>query len=278
MHKKEDPGGKQKGRERLKIANALAVQKRPRQFTGPQHEYSKASNNFRIPAQDFGGLFLQISRYGLRETQVFLAASITKAAAQNRVAIAASWSRRSFLCHISYDHTVDSVLNRLTDEQLLDLRFCDLQLSIEGTRIGQRFAKLCRELQARRLAFRPHVWLSEEWFTPDGVPGFAIPFYLAHPRLIKLERNQMLQVEGDSEAECMRILRHETGHAIANAHRLHARRSWADTFGSPRVAYPDWYKPQPNSRDYVLNLDAWYAQSHPAEDFAETFAVWLRPG
>jgi len=161
---------------------------------------------------------------------------------------------------------------------LLDLSLSDLSIQIEGTRLEQRIARLCRELQARRLAFRPHVWLSEEWFTPDGVAGFAIPFYLAHPRLIKLERSQMLQVEGDGENECMRILRHEAGHAIANAFRLYVRRSWIDTFGSHRVAYPDWYKPQPNSRDYVLNLDAWYAQAHPAEDFAETFAVWLRPG
>ena len=28
----------------------------------------------------------------------------------------------------------------------------------------------------------------------------------------------------------------------------------------------------------MLNLANWYAQSHPIEDFAETFAVWLRPG
>jgi hypothetical protein len=76
----------------------------------------------------------------------------------------------------------------------------------------------------------------------------------------------------------MRILRHEAGHAIDNAFRLHARRGWTDTFGSYRVPYPEWYQPQPGSRDYVLNLDAWYAQAHPAEDFAETFAVWLKPG
>ena len=76
----------------------------------------------------------------------------------------------------------------------------------------------------------------------------------------------------------MRILRHEAGHAIDNAFRLHASRTWSDTFGSYRVPYPEWYQPQPGSRDYVLNLDAWYAQAHPAEDFAETFAVWLKPG
>ena len=166
----------------------------------------------------------------------------------------------------------------MTDRQLLDVRLCDLPLRIRGTRLEQRIERLYRELEARLLRFRPHIWLGEEWFTPDGVGGFAIPFYLAHPRLIKLERAQMLEVEGASEPECMRILRHEAGHAIDNAFRLHTRRGWTDTFGSYRVPYPEWYQPQPGSRDYVLNLDAWYAQAHPAEDFAETFAVWLKPG
>jgi hypothetical protein len=166
----------------------------------------------------------------------------------------------------------------MTDLQLLDLRLCDLPIRIRGTVLEQRVEKLYRELEARYLSFRPHVWLGEEWFTPDGVGGFAIPFYLAHPRLIRLERTQMLEVEGASEAECMRILRHEAGHAIDNAFRLHTRRTWTDTFGSYRVPYPEWYQPQPGSRDYVLNLDAWYAQAHPAEDFAETFSVWLKRG
>ena len=166
----------------------------------------------------------------------------------------------------------------MTDRQLLDLRLCDLPVRIKGTHLEPRIEKLYRELDARSLSFRPHIWLSEEWFTPDGVAGFAIPFYLAHPRLMKLERAQMLEVEGAGEAECMRILRHEAGHAIDNAFRFHSSRTWSDTFGSYRVPYPEWYQPQPGSRDYVLNLDAWYAQAHPAEDFAETFAVWLKPG
>jgi hypothetical protein len=173
---------------------------------------------------------------------------------------------------------VARALDRLSDNQLLDLRFCDLPLKIRGTALEQRVAKLYRELDVRELRFHPHVWLGEEWFTPDGVGGFAIPFYLAHPKLMKLERAQMLEVEGASEAECMRILRHEAGHAISNAYRLHINREWRNTFGKFSVPYPDSYQPQPDSRDYVLNLDAWYAQAHPAEDFAETFAVWLKPG
>jgi len=169
-------------------------------------------------------------------------------------------------------------LNRLTDEQLLEMRFCDLSLSIEGTALEHRVAVLYDELEERGLRLKPHVWLSEEWFTPDDVPGFAIPFYLAHPRLSRLERKQMLEVEGGTKRECLRIMRHEAGHAIDNAFGLHTRRRYRELFGSFNSPYPDWYKPQPNSRDFVLHLPAWYAQAHPAEDFAETFAVWLRPG
>jgi hypothetical protein len=166
----------------------------------------------------------------------------------------------------------------MSDQRLLDLRLCDLPLRIQGTPLELRVRRLYGELDARALMLHPHVWLAEEWFTPDGVSGFAIPFYLAHTRLMKLERMQMLEVEGASEDECMRILRHEAGHAISNAFRLHARREFNDVFGSYRTPYPGWYQPQPGSRDYVHNLDAWYAQAHPAEDFAETFAVWLKSG
>jgi len=166
----------------------------------------------------------------------------------------------------------------MTDQQLLNLRLRDLPLRIQGTRLELRIKRLYDELDARALMLKPGIWLSEEWFTPDGVAGFAIPFFLAHPRLMKLERMQMLEVEGGNEDECMRILRHETGHALSNAFRLHTRREWNDVFGAYRTPYPGWYQPAPSSRDFVINLDAWYAQAHPAEDFAETFAVWLKPG
>ncbi|HET8648010.1 MAG TPA: putative zinc-binding metallopeptidase, partial [Vicinamibacteria bacterium] len=135
-----------------------------------------------------------------------------------------------------------------------------------------------RELSERGLTFRPHYWLSDEWFCPDGVPGIAIPFYLAHPRLARLELHQMLEVEGGAREWCLKILRHETGHAIENAYRLRQRRKRQRLFGKTSVQYPDHYTPRPYSRRFVVHLEAWYAQSHPDEDFAETFAVWLTPG
>ena len=163
------------------------------------------------------------------------------------------------------------------DERLLEMRMRDLDLRIERTVLARRVTQLHRELENRGIRFKPPVWLSSEWFAPDGVPGIAIPFYLAHPRLMKLEAKQMLEVEGGTHASCMRILRHEAGHAIDTAYRLHFKKRWRETFGRYTQPYPRYYRPKPNSRSFVLHLDAWYAQAHPSEDFAETFAVWLTP-
>jgi hypothetical protein len=139
-------------------------------------------------------------------------------------------------------------------------------------------AKLYRELAARGIRFRPHCWIAQEWFSPDGVPGIAIPFYLLHPRLKRLERRFMGEVEGGNTAALMRILRHEAGHAVDTAWRLRRRKAWRETFGPASRRYPRHYRPRPGSRRFVQHLDSWYAQSHPTEDFAETFAVWLKPG
>jgi len=166
---------------------------------------------------------------------------------------------------------------KLGDEELLDWRFCDFKLTISGTHLEDRINQLYQELARRDIRFRPHCWLAEEWFSPDGVPGIGIPFYMAHPRLAKLEFHQMFEVEGGSARYCMQLLRHEAGHAICTAFRLHRRKRWRRFFGRFSKPYPDYYIPNTKSRNHVLHLDWWYAQSHPAEDFAETFAVWLRP-
>src|SRR6185295_9472117 len=163
------------------------------------------------------------------------------------------------------------------DERLLELRICQLGVTVEGSPLEARIADLQRELDARGLTFNPHFWLSAEWFSPDGVPGVAIPFYLAHPRLEKLERAQMLEVEGGTPEWCLKILRHEAGHAIDNAYKLRQRLRRQQIFGPSYMQYPEYYTPKPYSKSFVLHLDSWYAQSHPDEDFAETFAVWLNP-
>jgi hypothetical protein len=166
---------------------------------------------------------------------------------------------------------------RLSDEQLLGLRMCDLQLDLHRSPLKRHVDRLYSELNERGIRFRPHVWLAEEWFSPDGVPGIAVPFYLAHPRLMRLERKMTREVEGGNVNWFMRILRHEAGHAIDSAYRLRRRAHWRTLFGSASRPYRARYRARPASRHHVQHLGEWYAQSHPTEDFAETFAVWLTP-
>jgi hypothetical protein len=166
---------------------------------------------------------------------------------------------------------------QLGDEELLALRLSDLPLQIAGTVLEGRLATLAAELAARDLRLPIHYYISTEWFTPDATTSIAVPFYLTHPRLERLERTQMLEVEGGDADWCMRILRHEAGHVIDNAFRLRLRRRRRALFGPSSLPYPELYDPKPYSKSFVLHLDPWYAQAHPDEDFAETFAVWLTP-
>ena len=166
---------------------------------------------------------------------------------------------------------------QLDDAALLKLRFKDLGLSVASTPVQRDVIQVHAELARRGIRFRPHMWFSTEWFSPDGVPGVAIPFFLGHPRLRRLESKLMEHAEGGSRPWRLRLLRHEIGHAIDTAYRLRRRPDWRAVFGRASLHYPRTYAVEPRSRDYVLHLEHWYAQSHPTEDFAETFAVWLQP-
>lgn len=167
----------------------------------------------------------------------------------------------------------------IPDEILLGSRLCDLKVRLEQTNYAVHAASLKQELvRAGFEHLNLQFYLADEWFCPAGSTAIAIPFWLAHPRLQQLEQTLIGYVEGQSEKEFMQLLRHETGHCIDHAYRLSSRRDWRDVFGNPKREYqPENYVWQPKSRDYVDHLPDGYAQSHPEEDFAETFAVWLDP-
>ena len=160
--------------------------------------------------------------------------------------------------------------------QLLGRRISELGLSAHGTRVERLAARLYAELAERNLAFRPPVYLSDQWGCPDGAPLIGVPFYLADERLERIEAEHAGSIESDDEA--MRYLRHEAGHALNYAFRLHERESFGVLFGDYARPYREHYAADPLSREYVRHILGWYAQKHPDEDFAETFAVWLTPG
>ena len=165
----------------------------------------------------------------------------------------------------------------LTVEQLLAARFCDLDLQIKGTWVAKCISRLHSELAKQKIRFMPTCFLADEWLCPDGEPTIGIPFYLVHPRLIELEYTMMGEVEGGTMESCMRFLRHEAEHAVCHAYSLERRERWQQVFGRPSMRYPNRLSYAPGSQSFVRNLDFWYAQRHPVDDFAETFAVWLNP-
>ncbi|MBA3343575.1 MAG: hypothetical protein H0T48_17295 [Gemmatimonadaceae bacterium] len=152
----------------------------------------------------------------------------------------------------------------------------DFGLAIAGTRVERMVEQLYGELAAQGLTFRPPVYLSDQWGCPDGIPLIGVPFYLADLRLARIEDDFAEGIESDDEA--MRYLRHEAGHAFNYAYRLYERPDWRQTFGPYSRPYRDRYPADPFSHDFVRHILGWYAQKHPDEDFAETFAVWLTPG
>jgi hypothetical protein len=160
---------------------------------------------------------------------------------------------------------------------LLSTKICELALRIEGTSLETLISKLYRELEKAGIIFKPGVYLSDEWGCPQNVPIIGIPFYLANPSLRLLE-GQMTGVEAETEAEIKMYLRHEAGHAFNYAYRLYNQIGWQRIFGKFSEPYEESYRTSPFRAAFVRHLPGWYAQKHPDDDFAETFAVWLTPG
>ncbi|MCF8058903.1 MAG: putative zinc-binding metallopeptidase [Bacteriovoracaceae bacterium] len=168
-------------------------------------------------------------------------------------------------------------LNTISNEDLLQTRLCDLPIELKNNWVQNCVIKLNKELSSKGIRLKPHVWISDDWFSPDGVPGFAVPFFIMHPRLIALEKEMIGEVEGGDRAWCMMLMRHEVGHCIDNAYHLRKNKRRQLLFGLTSTPYPESYKPNIKSRQFVRHLDGHYAQAHPDEDWAETFAVWLTP-
>jgi hypothetical protein len=155
----------------------------------------------------------------------------------------------------------------------------DLGLRIEGTPLERILEEFLGELDRAGIhRVRPRFYLSSEWGVPFETVAIAIPFYLASPELTRLHGERTGHVEGLGRADILRYLRHEMGHVVNYAYRLYESEEWVERFGAMTQPYREEYRPEPFSRRYVRHLPGWYAQKHPDEDWAETFAVWMTPG
>jgi hypothetical protein len=158
---------------------------------------------------------------------------------------------------------------------LLPQRISQLGLKLEGSPVERYVKMLHDDLERKGLKhFRPPCYLTDEWGCPSGEPIIGIPFYLADPKLARLGQ-EMDDLEDAREIRM--YLRHEAGHAFNYAYKLYETPEWRELFGPFNRPYRERYRPVPFDRNFVRHIEGWYAQKHPDEDWAETFAVWLTP-
>jgi hypothetical protein len=171
-----------------------------------------------------------------------------------------------------------AVIREVELQKMLSTPICDLNLEPQGV-LSECIEQLHEELKDRGINFVPEFYLGDDDFwTSDRAVSVNIPWYLANGVLWRLVNDHLFRY---TRNEVLMYVRHETGHALNYAYELWRRRDWTATFGDFRRPYRNVYNPNPWSRDYVRYLHRTgmyhYAQKHPDEDFAETFAVWLDP-
>lgn len=167
-------------------------------------------------------------------------------------------------------------------KDLLGRRVRDLPLQISG-KLEEVLDELKREFTMKGIRWFPNFYLGEaDFWTTDRATSVNVPWYLADDVVWSFVNGQDDRYEPE---EVLAILRHELGHALGYAYELWRGPTWRSTFGDIHAPYLDEFTIDPQSRDYVQHLhsldaaaNAHYAQKHPDEDWAETFAVWLDPG
>jgi hypothetical protein len=167
-------------------------------------------------------------------------------------------------------------MDEIAYQTFLTSRISDLSLDINES-MEPYFRRLRKELKAHRVMLWPDFYFGNEWGCVNKKISISIPFYLATPEL------RSLQGDSTTKEEMIKILRHETGHAINYGYKLWQKEGWREIFGDFKKKYPKRYlsRVNPWSKSYVKHLhyigDPHYAQKHPDEDWAETFAIWLDP-
>ncbi len=106
--------------------------------------------------------------------------------------------------------------------------------------------------------------------------AFGIPYGWQHYRgsghinIPRISFSRLTDLWTGSYTSLRDILRHEFGHALADTHRgLFRSRRFSDAFGASHDSEVEW---EHDPKHHV----SLYAAANPAEDFAESFMIYVR--
>ena len=166
--------------------------------------------------------------------------------------------------------------------ELLRTRIDRLELPLAGTLLDQCIDQVRKDLrEARIIQMKPVFYLSNEYGTVVGTSNIGVGFWDADSLMWELYRE--VRGTANSKQDILLLLRHECGHAFCYSYKLYRDPEFRKLFrvrGHFFWTYPktDRYVPNPWSKDYVNPFGDHYAQKHPDDDFADTFAEFLAGG
>lgn len=169
-------------------------------------------------------------------------------------------------------------LSRLSkeEEKILQTKLSNLELDINDSWLFPLISQIHRELTAIGIhKMRPIYYTGDEWFSPSNTPAVAIPFAILDPKISQIEKKIFGYLEGGQKFQALRLLRHEVGHAFDHAYKISDKKSFAKVFGPPTKRPIPESSAKPYSRKFFHHVNRGYGQTHPCEDFAETFAYYL---
>ncbi len=172
------------------------------------------------------------------------------------------------------------ILSRMVQE-VFQTPICDLTLSFEGNGLATAMNALRDEVRAKGLQFWPNWYFGDDDFwTTDRAISVNVPWFLGDDIVRLAVASRGTQYTDD---DLLRILRHEYAHALLYAFEGWKHWHWVQAFGDFDKEYTeDWEPDASKDADFVAHLDRpgtggllHYAQKHPDEDWAETFATWI---
>lgn len=159
-----------------------------------------------------------------------------------------------------------------------------IPLQIKNSPLERLIKEILQEIRRKNLLMTPEFYLSDEFGCVQNTATIGIPFYLAHPDLQELDRlvgSQKGQIL--TEGHIKSILRHECGHAFFYTYEVYKKNKALKIFGDFDSRSISLQNIVPDSDDYVDYLarcgtaSAGYSQTHPEEDFADTFGACVDP-